>query len=700
MKKTKRIVALMLALILLLAGCSAATAQPETDAQKDGTSSSATPATAGAAKKAYRMFPYYWLEDDAFEATCEGLLKYADCVDEITLFCDQMNEPYMTDEMLEEWTSILTKRIARLRELGFESVGLNMLQTIGHGDYGIDVNAAMPFPAEVDYTGASPATVPCPRNASYREFIAKKFKAYAETGPDFIWVDDDTRIAETGYICFCDDCIAEFCDRYNLRTNRKNLVDTLSSDGDDENAQVVRRAWSSFVLESYCDVLSIVKDAVASVDPDIKMGLMAVHIPANAYILSDYAPMIEALGADMTRPGGGNHTETYAAEMLTKTAGVALQNTQLLGIPDRQYELEDFPQTYYKSAKMHITECTAAIMAGCNALAFASVPPDKGNDDVMTAIREHTAEWNDLVSVGDSWKLYGTTALYDYDYDIYADKGHYFSTIGHSFYNQELTYFSNGYCSFTPYQENSCLTFITEDMANALTQKEIEEIFSKGVIMDGGAARHLISMGYEDYVGASRATWKNADVNERYTDNALNGEAAGTYRYVYARGHYDFKLVDGAEALAVSNNTAFEDGKVTSFSFENELGGRVAVFGLEPWSYFGTWQHLEQSDNLIEWLTKGQNPVRVLNATRVASYIKQPEDRSRFMLMLISASLENIDELEVRILGEYKGDFTYYDENGVKSTIPASAATVADGYTTIKIPGMTGWGNCVLYTNG
>ncbi len=44
-------------------------------------------------------------------------------------------------------------------------------------------------------------------------------------------------------------------------------------------------------------------------------------------------------------------------------------------------------------------------MAGCNAVAFASVPPDRGNDDVMTAIRGFQDCWNEMVRTADGWKL-------------------------------------------------------------------------------------------------------------------------------------------------------------------------------------------------------------------------------------------------------------------------------------------------------
>lgn len=96
--------------------------------------------------------------------------------------------------------------------------------------------------------------------------------------------------------------------------------------------------------------MAIIADAVRQVDSEIVMGLMVVHLQADAYMLSDYRGMAEALGAEKLRPGGV-HDETTGNAILNKIFGVTHQVAQLGNIPDRQYELEDFPQTHYKSAK-------------------------------------------------------------------------------------------------------------------------------------------------------------------------------------------------------------------------------------------------------------------------------------------------------------------------------------------------------------
>ena len=67
-------------------------------------------------------------------------------------------------------------------------------------------------------------------------------------------------------------------------------------------------------------------------------------------------------------------------------------------IEEIQYEVEDWPDNYNKSARTHIAETTAGIMAGANGVAFASVPPDNGADNIMEAIRSAEDMWDDMVT--------------------------------------------------------------------------------------------------------------------------------------------------------------------------------------------------------------------------------------------------------------------------------------------------------------
>ena len=56
----------------------------------------------GGAKLAYRIFPWFWYDDEAWARTVAGLRKYANVIDEVTLFCDQFNIPVATNIAMAE----------------------------------------------------------------------------------------------------------------------------------------------------------------------------------------------------------------------------------------------------------------------------------------------------------------------------------------------------------------------------------------------------------------------------------------------------------------------------------------------------------------------------------------------------------------------------------------------------------------------
>jgi len=719
MKHVTRAAALLLALLLLLSGCARGEAPapedspspaPETTAPSEPAPETTpeTPAaptfseaSEGCALKAYRMFPYFWLEDDAFAATEQGLLAYKDVIDEITLFCDNMSASYMTDATIAKWTAILKQRIAALKADGFASVGINMLQTTSHGSQPLSIaNGDLPTPpmqTVVSYDGTQSAAQLCMSSEEFKTYIAKKYAAYAKCDPDFIWVDDDLRIADKpfGFGCFCDLCMARFNELYDTDYDRESLVERLNGSSDSPAVQELRRRWSSFVLANLNDTLAVIRDAVHAVSPDIKLGLMTVHLPAQEYVLSDYTGLLETLGAEKVRPGGGFHNEAQPSVLLDKIMATAHQNDQVGFIDDDQYEFENWPQTYDKSTKIQITESTLAIMSGCSGIAFASMPPDQGNDEMMEAIRTMERTWDEMVYLAGDWELYGACALYDNEYGVYSRSYYLSPNAALGFYNQENTFAREGFVPPAAKVENSTVTLITEDLANGLSDAEIRDIFSRGVFLDGGAANALARKGYGDLVGMTNAAYKTRNVCELYTDHALNGSAAGTCRYMYAGGYWTYlRLLEGAEPLAVAASAQdFSPLKdVTAYVYENSLGGRVAVFGCLPWSYSGTWQHTLLLNNVFEWLSRGEMACRVMNDTQIFQLFKKNDAGDRFMLMLVPSSLDDsVDDLQVRLFGEFTGTFYAYDDAGNKTILPADAVAAAGGYTTLTLPAIESW---------
>lgn len=655
----------------------------------------------GSVTTAFRMFPTYWLKDEDFEKTLAGLSKYKDIVDQVVLFCDNRHTVYQDDAELEQYTSALKERVKALKEAGFRSVGFNMLQTLGHGDYGTGWLKSATYPVIVGHDGTQGVNQPCYRDQQFLDYIQKKYKAYAECGPEFIWIDDDFRASDQTipYGCFCPNCIAAFNAKYGYSYSRESLVELL--DRNNDNSHVVRERWSDYVLEAWCKVVKLCADATHEVNPDIAIGQMTVHLGACSYAGSDYGTLIEASGATMARPGGGVYVETTPNDIMAKIYGIALQVSEYSETPQIQYEFESFPLNYNNSSRFANLQSTAGLMVGCNGIAYASLPPDMGAEYIMDGIRRMDTFWNEINDIGFKWKLYGSTGGYSNDYHIYCEAGHYFSwsePLGIE--NSVLGKFSTGYLSYTPYQENAQISFFSKDQILAYDEAELKEIFSKGAWLDGKAAYHLWKNGYGYLIGCDRCAYQLTSVEERLTDDELNGAAAGQIRYEYGSEVFTFSTMSGARKLGVAESPNELTLGVSSYVYENELGGRVAVMGYIPYNFKGTWMDLEQSDHLYDWLAKDQTYAKVENQHRVALLFKQPDDHKDFMCMAINTSLDDTGEAaEVRLKGSYKQKIYCYNDEGVKSEVEANDIRVENGFTYIKLPQLRGWGFCVLFTD-
>ena len=53
----------------------------------------------------------------------------------------------------------------------------------------------------------------CPNDPRFQQYVRELYRLAAAANPDYIWVDDDVRLAghmPVGLTCFCDHCLAIF----------------------------------------------------------------------------------------------------------------------------------------------------------------------------------------------------------------------------------------------------------------------------------------------------------------------------------------------------------------------------------------------------------------------------------------------------------------------------------------------------------
>ncbi len=146
----------------------------------------------------------------------EELVRYFEqhkrVTSEITFFTS-ITHPPPPLKVLQERVAILKERMVYARQHGFRS-GINILNTVGHLNENLDNSLKGNYTHMTDIEGKTYEGAFCPNDERYRrEYIIPVYKATAEAGPDYIWIDDDVRLRGYGNIhfaCFCDRCLEIF----------------------------------------------------------------------------------------------------------------------------------------------------------------------------------------------------------------------------------------------------------------------------------------------------------------------------------------------------------------------------------------------------------------------------------------------------------------------------------------------------------
>ena len=651
-------------------------------------------------KLSYRIGYPCWQPDEGFEQLLSVIQKWKNAVDEIALFIDYSHHGYYPLEEYEALVPLLKSRMQAIRDAGIPGVGINILCSIGHLDEGFDWLTRPPFQTMVGHDGSTSISCMCMRAPEYMPYLKAKYTILAQAKPDFIWVDDDIRMRHHGveFPCFCHNCVETFNRRTKNAFTRESLVKALDSDRNGD----LRREFLQYNNEALQNIMTAIREAVHAVDPGIKLGLMTGGVPGNSYSLADQEGYLKALGAEMIRPGGGFYTDEQPMLLIDKAVNTSVQNAYAQEIPDNQYELEDFPDPTRKSVHMHLMEFATAFMAGCNGIAVDNVIVPSMPYELMDAFANTRSMWDQMVDAMKGMHMRGYYPALILDCEAAPNITHsIFSNGAMEAYGREISLTGAG-IAWTALQKDAEVCVISGDMMAAVPKEEIPELFSRGVLMDTDALKHLIARGYGDLAGCVPGKGYHSGLVERYEQHPVNGQAAGILRNVYMNFWdrsgitiHELEPMEGAEVMSSFETITGVKCGAASTAYENRLGGRVAVLGYFPWTFLEVPGKRDSLPALMDWLAKGRFPVMVEGSQHVVPMLRTPEDKNGFVLWLINASFDKTPALKVRIDASCTL-LSAYDVYGKQIEIPAEAISAEDGFTYITPPAIDAWNALLL----
>jgi hypothetical protein len=639
---------------------------------------------------AYRIWAPLWRDEAIFARLVSWLTETDHQVGEVALFNSYIHVPGRELAEVDRLVVGLADRIPRLRKAGIESVGINVIGTMGHSIH----RGVRPMPFETCLTLDGEATdLICPTGEQFRHHTVELYRRMATAGPAFVWMDDDMRF-DTNRACFCERCLSAF----GWTEGREALRDALrSADGAD-----LRRRWSGFLAELLTAICREIAQAVNGVDPSIDVGIMTVGHSCTTYGNYPIREMFLQSGATKSRPGHGYYRDDPRGGIIAKTLDVARQVRELPeGVDDIQFELENWPYTTLdKSVRTVTNECAAAIQAGCNGIAFNALSEACDRFDeylpLSQAVGAEQGVWDRLVRASEGTELRGFwpadhTEMVARRWDV-ADWPRCGNRAEYNIHGPlELAEFG---IPMTASPSASCGALLCGRIAEAFDEGALRSVLARGAYLDEKALAVLWTRGLGELAGV-RPGEQVFTCFERLAEHRLNGSLAGDGRRAMHFQDYATLLEPVGEGVEVLASAVASDGWrelgpcMTAFS--NELGGRVVVSTYAPWHWLGRVCKRAQLQNVFDWLAGGRMPVRIDGAVRVWPMVRTTEAGDRAVVLLQNMALDPTGLLPVRLAGDFSTVVRLTAEGDVE--IPARAD---DGLTHLKLPSLAPWEQAIL----
>lgn len=544
-------------------------------------------------------------------------------VDEIIWKVDveEFNHGFTSHELIREYIPWLE----RARDLQTEKevlFSINPWVTCGHADRGhYPDGPPAGFNWRVSPEGETVTGIACPLSVGWRQWLLEAYRLYATTRPNKLWLEDDFRtfvwdIGPTAIGCFCQEHLSMFSKKIGEEIGREQLVERLLKPGEPDP---VRAKWFDFQGEIMVRICRELEKVVHEESPSTRMGLMNSWSSDGRWWEKAALALAGSL-RPLARPTLGPYEEQRATGYLPVKSDFLREIACLPGDTEICPELENYPYTAYsKSSRVTRLELALSQVFGCSSITMNLFDfvgsPTASEPNQARMLKETKPLLNAIAGLaGPCGKYRGVSVPFP---KRYADYIHLRHDTGFS----GLGFDGDGWCdslqgSGIPVVLNGdgAVSAVTGQSVRALSPGEIEGLLSRGLLMDGSAAATLIDMGYGHLIGvetgslieragiiegAERDDWAEAPVYM-----SIRGmTTAGIYRL------YPLTLSGGAEATSVLVDPDRRDSLPGMVVFENDLGGRVAVypFDLSRGTNVGfmNWSRRLQLQRIVRWLGKG-----------------------------------------------------------------------------------------------
>jgi hypothetical protein len=643
----------------------------------------------------FRIGPPQWMPENRYGELLALFEKYKGVTDEITFFTSFTHPPLPLDTVKSR-CELLAKRMPQARALGYRA-GINILSTIGHHEENLPNSLSGNYTNLTDIDGNLCRGSFCPNDPRFQEYVRELYQIVTAAKPDYIWIDDDVRLA--GHMpvyltCFCDHCLATFEKESGRQFTRASLKSAFL-EGPPDQRTAICKAWLDHNRATINRLFTLIERTVHEVKPGLPLGFMTGDRFFEGYDFDNWAKTLAgpANAPVYWRPGGGFYEDSWTTGLIGKSHDIGRQVSKLPpSILLIQSEIENFPyQRLKKAVNTTALEAASHMGSGCTGAAFNVL---SGNNEPLDEFEPMVARlrkarpFYDLMAkhLGRAEPI-GLFTAWNKDSALAANM---FGGAG--FWGESAQVFEIGLP--TAYGPNgAAVTLLFPQSLATMSKDEITKTLSSGVYTDAATLTQLNQMGFQELTGVAVDGVLPIDCIEELTDHPLNAPFAGRQRdcrqsFNHAPGFALKKVDPKAQTLARLVDYGGKETAATSMAvFENRLGGRVCVAGYFPWTFLHSLSKSAQMKSVTRWLSRDRLPAYVASYHKVNLWARAPAD-GRLAIAMVNASFDPADELVLALLTQ-SDKITVIDMDGKSSVVVESGR---DGpYRRFTLPQVEPW---------
>ncbi len=507
----------------------------------------------------------------------------------------------------------------------------------------------------------------CPLDPAFQERFAADVARFAEIArPAFIFTEDDFSVSAAGG-CFCPLHLAEFAERMGRAYTREEIARRVGAYSPSDGAEGVEfaRAWRRLKHDTMVGISEAVRRALDRKTPEIPMGYMqSGAADADGDTTEDISRALAGAGhVPFCRLAGASYGGVDVKRIPQFTFHAVYNKEHIPGPFDALIEADTFPHTRF-------------FMAGGEMKAIMATVFSRGFSSATFQTQQMLDDPNEERAYGDMYAaerrrfdaVHGLAAQCDpkgaeLGYDPFWNTFDLSVSDHRPLWLESLSHFGVPYTTLP-----SPVAFWDVRQAAHADEAEVLGKLSKGLFLDGDAARVLCERGFGEHLGVRVSGEDLSDGMVRWDLGAreiVRAPFAGRGRnmpsaHMYSppgNGKWLRMTVTDGRCEVLSDAFTFEQKCLgpAMTRFENRLGGRVAVMGLtldkNRSQALKNYRRQRLVQDLMVWM--GGEPAFVSGAPMVEVVMNEARDpgASGFigMLTLVNLCADPLPEVKLHL---------------------------------------------------